>query len=505
MTALTSVNLDLLPQSLAATGDVEFGLARTPAGVRLAVMAPPATPWLRTLDGQAQEASGRTLVVGPLSAANAAALRARTSWLAPVLLDLRASVGLGDRLGLATPGHIRALRSAGTGIAAVLAQQSVRENQRTGRTPQQVLDAAVWGAVAEGWREGFGADADHLKTPAEIGPFLQAGYTFFTIDPGERVEGAVDSMRPADVQVAFDTLPWDRLEDAPEALVRRYVGRPLDLEGFAVTFDEETIVKAAVKYGRAVAHVALMCRHLAQAAGERPFEVEVSVDETDTPTSHGEHVYVATELKRLGVRFVSLAPRFVGRFEKGVDFIGDLDEFERHVAGHAAIARALGPYKLSLHSGSDKFSVYGAVARHTRGLVHVKTAGTSYLEALRTVAGVDAPFFRKLYAFAREHYEADRASYHVSARLDRAPHPGVLTDGELAGVLDQFDARQILHVTFGTILTARSRNGRLRFGERLIQVLEEHAESYAANLERHLGRHLAPFAAAGQTSCEALA
>ena len=86
------------------------------------------------------------------------------------------------------------------------------------------------------------------------------------------------------------------------------------------------------------------------------------------------------------VSWTGLAPRFPGRFEKGVDYIGDVDAFEADVAIHAAIARQFGPYKLSIHSGSDKFSIYGIAASQTEGLLHVKTAGTSYLEALRVVA-----------------------------------------------------------------------------------------------------------------------
>ncbi len=117
------------------------------------------------------------------------------------------------------------------------------------------------------------------------------------------------------------------------------------------------------------------------------------MDETDQPTTHAEHVYIASELKRLGVEWVSLAPRFVGRFEKGVDYIGDLQAFHQDVNGHAAIARALGPYKLSIHSGSDKFSIYPIIMEATRGLVHLKTAGTSYLEALRTAAALDLDLF----------------------------------------------------------------------------------------------------------------
>jgi tagaturonate epimerase len=265
------------------------------------------------------------------------------------------------------------------------------------------------------------------------------------------------------------------------------------------TFDEPTLYRAAAKYGRAVAHVAAMYRHLLQAAGDRPVELEVSVDETDTPTTPAEHIYIALELRRLGVRWISLAPRYVGRFEKGVDYIspaGDIGETASFAADfglHAAIARQFGPYKLSLHSGSDKFSVYSIAMEATQGLVHLKTAGTSYLEALRAVAVVAPAQFREIYAFARERYETDRASYHVSARLDRAPQPESLTEADLPTLLDQFDARQILHIAFGSVLTARTPTGERRFYGPLVELLRTHSERYAANLEAHFLRHLLPF------------
>jgi hypothetical protein len=239
--------------------------------------------------------------------------------------------------------------------------------------------------------------------------------------------------------------------------------------------------------------VALLYRHLAQAAAGREWEVEISVDETETPTTPAEHVYIATEFRRLGVHWVSLAPRYIGRFEKGVDYIGDVSAFEAEMGVHAAIARTLGPYKLSLHSGSDKFSVYEPAARQTRGLVHLKTAGTSYLEALRTIAVLEPELLRSIYTFACEHYEVDRASYHVSARLERAPAPTALTDADLPTLLEQFDAREILHVTFGSVLTAQGADGQRIFYDRLMEVLRTHSEAYAANLEVHFLRHLRPF------------
>jgi hypothetical protein len=419
----------------------------------------------------------------PLTPENGAALRERLPWLRPQPLGLRTSAGFGDRLGLATPGHVRAARRYGS-IAPIFAQQSVRENARTGRTPQQVLDDAMWGLFQAGWREPWGADADHLKTPDDVDTFVAAGYTFFTIDPGEHVDNEAHTAPPAEVEAKVQTLPWDALEDTAQDMERRYLGRSFNLENAALTFERETLARAAAKYGRAIAHTAQMYRRLA--AQTQDFELEMSVDETETPTAVEEHFFIANELKRLGVRWVSLAPRYVGRFEKGVDYIGDLGEFEAELARHAAVAKALGPYKLSIHSGSDKFSIYPIIAELTDGLVHLKTAGTSYLEALRAVAQVAPAFFREILALARQRYETERATYHVSAQLAQVPAPDALGDADLPGLLEQFDARQALHVTFGAVLD--------RFGDRLLQALRAHEEIYNELLEVHFQRHLEPFA-----------
>jgi hypothetical protein len=129
--------------------------------------------------------------------------------------------------------------------------------------------------------------------------------------------------------------------------------------------------------------------------------------------------------------------------------------------------------------------------RQTRGLVHLKTAGTSYLEALRTIGAIDPAFFSEIYAFARERYETDKTSYHVSAQLGRAPLPETVRDWP--GLLEQFDAREILHVTFGSVLTEKLPDGTWLFYDRLMDLLRANPESYAANLEKHFVRHLTPF------------
>jgi hypothetical protein len=491
LTGLQASFPGLVPSSFTAKDDAAFWLQGAPSR-SLAVLARVGDPALGRFRG---EASGfqdsHTLLICPADDTNARALREALPSLAPRPLGLVTSAGTGDRLGLATPGHVRAFKATGGTVAPIFAQQSIREMQRTGRSPQDVMTDATFGAFEAGWRGPVGADADHLKTPADIDVCLAAGFTFFTIDPSAHVDPAADT-DPAEVVAAkVAALPWAALECDARTLESLYVGRTVALEDRSLLLDRAAVLRAAAKYGRAVAHVASMYRHLAGKGV--PFELEVSVDETDTPTSHAEHVWVASELRRLGVRWVSLAPRFVGRFEKGVDYIGDVGAFEADVAVHARIARALGPYKLSIHSGSDKFSIYPATMKETRGLVHLKTAGTSYLEALHTVAAIDPLLFRAIYAFSLERYGTDRASYHVSAERSRAPRPTDVPDGDLPAVLDQFDAREVLHVTFGSVLTTRRPDGRFAFFDDLRALLVANPEAYAANLERHFVRHLEPF------------
>ena len=477
------------PESFSALDDAALWLEAEGGVKQLAVLARPEARLLARFAGTEQPCMDEYVLKRcPVDDANAAALRDVLASLRPALFGLMTSAGFGDRLGLATPGHVRALEQTlaaapGHTIAPIFAQQSIREMGRTDRTPVDVMTDATWGAFQAGWREPVGADADHLKTPADIDVTVAAGFSFFTVDPGEYVDNTADEA-PADaVRRAVDALPWQELESDPADLRRRYVGQRIALEDREIILDEEAALRAAAKYGGALAHVSRMYRHLAGKGV--PFELEISVDETETPTTHQEHVYVARELLRLGVQWVSLAPRYVGRFEKGVDYLGDLDALRADLAGHAAIARALGPYKLSLHSGSDKFSVYPIIVEAAGGLVHLKTAGTSYLEALRVVASADPPFFREILGFARGRYEQDRASYHVSAELGRVPAPDALPDDRLPALLDDFDARQALHVTFGSTLAA--------FRPRLFALLRAREADYTETVARHFVRHLRPF------------
>ncbi len=440
--------------------------------------------------GTSADFAGETVTVGegkakicPLSAANAVALRAHLPWLRPVPLGTRTSYGFGDRIGLATPGHVRAVRR--TGIAPIFAQQSVRENSRIGRTPQQVVDDAMWGVFQEGWREEWGADADHVKEVASLPDFVAAGYTFYTIDPSDHVDNAAQTDDLATLSQKVEALPADRLDTTAADLRQRYLTQPFVMGDLTIRFDEEELLRAAAKYGRAIAHARTVADALRSQAPDQPFELEVSVDETDTPTSPHEHFFIVNELRRLNIPVVSVAPRFIGKFEKGVDYMGDLDIFEAELQDHAAIMHHFGGYKLSVHTGSDKFSIYPNVARAAHGLVHVKTAGTSYLEALRVIANEDPAFFRTLLDFARSRFEKDRKSYYLSCDASKVHAAEAYADADLPDLLNQFDSRQVLHVTFGSVLD--------HYGERLKAFIRDHEEEYNAVLIAHFRRHLDPF------------
>ncbi len=411
----------------------------------------------------------------------------------PVALGLQASFGFGDRIGLATPGHVRAMLETGSGIQPIFPQQSIREMTRTQRTAKGVMSDALGGMEAAGWTGITGADADHLKTPADVDVTVEAGFTFFTIDPSDYVDEKADGY---DV----DTLN-EKFADVASQIdwIDQYLGTSVSLDtGTVIEFDEVSVHRAAVKYGRALVHAVELADYIRKVTDEKgqDHEIEVSVDETEQPTTLAEHYIIADQLLKKGVKVVSLAPRFIGELEKGIDYIGDVDALEASMKDHNAVSECLGPYKLSLHSGSDKLSMYTPFARATKGRFHVKTAGTSYLEALRVAALKDEGLFRKIVDVSRDHYETDKATYHVHATLADCPETAGVSVKELErqyiecwedvedGLGFTAPGRQILHCCFGTVLT----NPEL--GNALTKCLQANPDTYAEVLALHFGKHL---------------
>ena len=429
----------------------------------------------------------------PCNHANALSLRRRFPFTVPRAIGLSAALGAGDRVGLATPGHIRALRKFR--ISPVLAQQSVREMARTARSPEEVLDDVSWAVFQEGYRDGFAADADHLKSEKDIEDTFNAGFTMYTIDPSDLVSDEVDVCDSATLEERFEKLPWDQLNGAGEELLERYLRREfnIDAEGGALQFDfsRKELLRAAVKYLPAIARVIKLKAHLDGLFDGKPFDLEVSLDETRAPTSLLEHFFMASELNRLGLHVSGLAVHFTGRFEKGIDYMGDLGEFERTFREHVIVSGSCDPYKVSIHSGSDKFSIYPIIGKLAGGSFHLKTAGTSYLETLRIVARHDPPLFRRIIKYSMAYFDADRKTYAISTKLSMIPDEGKVKDEDLEETfLNGNSGRQLLHVTFGSILTARAENGGWLFRDRMRMILFDHEEEYYGTIQTYFERLL---------------
>jgi hypothetical protein len=422
---------------------------------------------------------------------NRIAIQALFSFTVPKVLGIDDSFGFGDRLGLANGGHIRSLTIGN--FKPILAQQSIRELTRTQRTADEVMDAAVWAVFQEGYKNGFGSDADHLKTPEDATMMLNAGFTMFTFDPGEHVDNNADNYDEEKLFSVVANLPWSELNDTFPAAERRYSKKEFKItDDFVLEVNEQDFLRAYAKYGKAIAHIKKMYEHMKSISNGRPFEVEVSVDETESVTSTFEHFFFANELHRLKVEFVSLAPRFIGSFEKGIDYKGDLNLFKSEYVKHLAITKYFGNYKISLHSGSDKFSVYKVIGSLRSAHTHVKTAGTSYLEALRVVAAEDSKLFREIYDFCFGLYETEKLSYHVSAVLSNLKPSSGYTDQELLELFSSEDARQVLHVTFGKVLTEKT-VARYLFKDKILNCLKENEKTHYTFLTNHFIKHIEPF------------
>jgi hypothetical protein len=412
----------------------------------------------------------------------------------PTTLGLAPSFGFGDRLGLATPGHAAALKRCGSGILPIFAQQSIREMGRTNRTPKEVMADALNGAKAAGFSGQQGADADHLKTPVDVDRTAEAGFVFFTIDPSGEVDAQADGYNADQLAEKFKAVAGEI------SWLAQYEGKNIKLaSGTSIDFSSAICRRAAVKYGRAINMATKLAKHIEQVAKTRkqPFEIELSVDETPNPTTLAEHFIIADQCVKSGMKLVSLAPRFIGEFEKGVDYKGDVAALEKSLDDHAAIAKQVGPYKLSLHSGSDKLSIYPSLARATKGLWHVKTAGTSYLEALRVVARTDEKLFREVITLARSRYDTDRATYHVSATLKSArPQESYSNvrdmERDYLGFWSEVpkgkgfsgQGRQIVHCTFGSVLCDP------QLGPRVKECVRKNQALYTQILDEHFGKHL---------------
>ncbi len=431
-------------------------------------------------DGETGSVNGAAWKACRLTANNAAALRRLFPWTAPVSLhDRRTTFGCGDRLGRASAGHLRALRRYQ--VAPVLAQQSIRELTLTNRTYRNVIDDATFLVFQSGYTEGYGADGDHLKTIADIESALDAGMTMITLDLSEVMRPQAAAFGDAQIDAEFHTLG----ADVKKAVDDTYADRTFDLgRGENLFFPRAEARRCAVMYTTALDFAKQVYAFLVARKGAGRFDLEISIDETTTPTLPTHHLFFICELRRRQVRIVSMAPRFIGEFQKGIDYIGDIAEFRRQFTTHCRIAQSHGDYKISVHSGSDKFSIFPIVGEITEGRFHEKTAGTSWLEAVRLAARELPSLYRKMHAVALKRLPDARKLYHITPDLESIPDLRGVADADLPALMDQNAARQVLHVAYGFILEEPALKAEL------FRLLHKEEETHNALLDRHFTRHL---------------
>lgn len=410
-------------------------------------------------------------------------LRAIFPHLNPSFCGLRASFGTGDRLGIATPAHIRAFK--GKDIFPILAQQSVREMARTERNWQKVLDDTIWGCFEAGYIGPFGADADHVKEIKELKEAADCGYTMFTLDPSDFIRNDVKKLGKQKLDQLYNQIPNSK------EIKKLYLGKSYEVNGQELIFDEKSLKEITLTYSEALHHV-VECYEFLKNYNKDKLDLEISVDETPTVTSPLAHLFIVLELQRRGVDFQNLALHFLGDWQKGIEYIGDVKEFAKEFSLHAAIAKKIGGYKLSLHTGSDKFSVYSIFAQETEGLCHIKTAGTSWLEEVKVVAMKNPNLYREIHRFALKNFKKDRASYNLTTDLSRVPDIDTITDDKLINLFKQNDSRQLIHITYGSILSAKDDEGKYIFKDRIYKILFEHEEDHYRELSNHIKRHLEP-------------
>ena len=414
----------------------------------------------------------------PLDHQNAQTLRRRLPWTAPVSLrDIKTTIGCGDRLGRATPGHLQAVEKYD--VAPVLAQQSIRELNLTGRTFENVVDDVTFLVLQQGYTKGYGADGDHLKTLEDIGVAVDAGMAMITLDLTEVMCAAAEKWSEAEVNAAFA----DFATETQERIQATYADKSFDVNGSVITINALEAKRCAVMYVKAMDFAREVYDLLCQRRGDA-FDLEISIDETEAPTLPAHHLFIIKELLHRKITISSMAPRFIGEFQKAIDYIGDLAEFERQFAVHCDIAKAHGNYKISIHSGSDKFSAYPTIGRYTAHRVHVKTAGTSWLEAVRAIADCDADLYRDIHRKAFATLDDALKFYHITPNLDKIPALDTVKDKDLVSFMDQDDARQVVHVTYGFILNDPA------IRSRFFSTMDAHEEIYYAHLKRHFLHHL---------------
>jgi hypothetical protein len=411
-----------------------------------------------------------------------------------LILD-KFSIGIGDRFAHQAKAQLAACRLAAEhGIDVIpVWNKSNREHTIIGSEPATTRAAADAAVKALGWTKPYFCDADHINVKT-VDRFLSS-CDFYTIDVAEFIGQRADRV---DV----------------DAFVGRHAGLvgKVALKRVEQTLEvtPELLRQVAEKFFAAVQQAGMVYRKIASARGAGNFVPEISMDETDVAQTPIELLIILAAIADEKIPVQTIAPKFSGRFNKGVDYVGDVVQFSREMElDFAAIRYAVEHFglpknlKLSVHSGSDKFSIYPAIHAAMKKFdagVHLKTAGTTWLEeviGLAEAGGDGLALAKEIYAEAYAHREELCAPYAAVIDIDPAMLPGPETVYRWSS--EQFTSafrhdpespsynsslRQLLHVGFKIAA---------RLGQRYLDLLESNEAVIAKNVTENLyARHIVP-------------
>lgn len=405
------------------------------------------------------------------------------------------TIGTGDRFAHQGRAQLQAVvQAAEVGLAIhPVWNKSNREHTIIGSEPDSLRAEADGAVAAAGWTGAYYVDADHIGLQT-VDRFIPAS-DFYTLDVADFTGR---SAHDADIAAFVSRMG-------------KYAGTltvPGIAEPFAVTAD--TIERTARKFLRAMQEAGRIYRHIAEVKGADNFVTEVSVDETDSPQTPIELFFILAMIAGEEIPVQTIAPKFTGRFNKGVDYVGDQTQFGKEfdedlcvIAFAVAEFGLPGTLKLSVHSGSDKFSIYPVInqliKKHDAGL-HVKTAGTTWLEeviGLAEAGGEGLGIAQEIYAEAHAHFDELTAPYATVIDIDRGrlPEPSAVRSWESARYVNTLrhvqshpdynpHFRQLIHVGFKVAA---------KMGERYIEAIEANETVIARNVTANLyERHIRP-------------
>lgn len=405
------------------------------------------------------------------------------------------SLGMGDRFAHQAAAQLRACVMAAEQGATIIPvwNKSNREHITIGSEPPSVRAAADAAVRQLGWKFPYHVDADHINLTT-VNRFIEPS-DFFTIDVASSIGQSASS---SDIATFVARHP-------------ELIGE-IRLPGIENPFclDKSDLERIASKYLLAVLEAAKIYRHISERKGADNFITEVSMDETDSPQTPPELLIILAAIADAGLPVQTIAPKFTGRFNKGVDYVGDVLQFEQEFSDDiAVIAHSIQRYglpmnlKLSVHSGSDKFSIYAPIRRvmqRTGAGLHIKTAGTTWLEeviGLAEAGGHGLDLAREIYSEALDHLDDLCAPYAtvIDIRPDRlpsAPQVSGWSSEQFTSALRHDpknknfnpDLRQLLHV--GYKIAAKK-------GHRYLDALREYETVVSKNVTDNLfTRHIKP-------------